>query len=131
METIIVGEFKLTGINKIDIDLVIRKWNHLYWVSEWRGSDWRIVKYRRKDSAITDIKLTISEDQARELIKKLSLISVNSGFRSGFSWYRQQDIDYLNDWRKTKTAKRLRKSLRVPNCKVTCPDCYGSGKVKL
>lgn len=107
METIVVGDFKQTGINEIDIDLVIRKWNHLWWISEWRGEDgnWRIIKYKRKDSPNTEIKLTISEDQARLLIKKQSLVSENGGFRSASSWRRQTDIDYLNAWR---TAKYLK-----------------------
>lgn len=34
MEDIIVGEFKMTGENTINIGLVIRQWNHLWWLSE-------------------------------------------------------------------------------------------------
>jgi len=108
MKTIIKGEFKLTGINKIDIDLVIRKWNHLWWLAEWKGGDWRLIKYLRKDSGITEIKLIISEEQAKELIEKLSLVSENGGFSSAFNWRRQSDIDSLNAWRITKYLNRIK-----------------------
>lgn len=89
---IVLGEFKDTGINKIDVDLVINKWNHLWILTEWQiDNSWRIVKYLRKDSPITKIKITISYKQAQEIIEKLDLKPINSGFSSGFIWRQQKN----------------------------------------
>ena len=100
---IIKGDFKNTGINEIDIDFVVKKWNHLWMLTEWqRDNSWRIIKYIRKDSPITEIKLTISWQQANELAKKLGLISTNTGFRSGFSWRTKKDMIHLDNWRREK-----------------------------
>ena len=90
---IVKGEFKETGINEIDIDLVVSKWNHLWVLTEWeRDNTWRVVKYIRKDSPRTEIKLTISWRQASELVKKLDLKSVYAGFGSGYSWRTKKDM---------------------------------------
>ncbi len=97
------GEFKNTGINEIDIDLVVGKWNHLWLLSEWqRDNSWRIIKYLRKDSGITVIKLTISWQQANEIVRKLNLKPTNTGFTSGYSWRTEKDMIYLDKWRRTK-----------------------------
>ncbi len=97
---IVKGEFKDTGINEIDIDLVVSKWNHLWVITEWqRDNSWRVVKYIRKNSGIADIKLTISCKQANELIKRLNLKPANTLFRSGYSWRNEKDMIYIDDWR--------------------------------
>lgn len=110
MESIIIGEFQMTGANKINVDLVIKKWNHLWWISEWRNEEdhkWRIVKYIRKDSPLTEIKLTMSSEQAKELIDKLGLVEEWCGvFRSGYSWRKQSDVDALEEWRSEKYKKK-------------------------
>lgn len=98
MNGIIVGEFKMTGANTIDVDLVAKQWNHLWMLAEWkRNNSWRIIKYIRKDSPITKIKLTISSQQADELIKRLDLKPVNIGFKSSYSWRRREDMEYLEE----------------------------------
>lgn len=85
MSDIIVGEFKITGIN--DIDKVIKKWNHLYMITEWRiDNSFRLIKYLRKDSPITTLRVIISEHDAKLLIEKLGLKYSNYGFNSGFTW---------------------------------------------
>jgi hypothetical protein len=100
MKNIVLGDFKDTGVNTIDIDLVVSKWNHLWVLIEWeRDNSWRLVKYLRKDSPITNFKLTISPEQAKDLILKLDLISSNSGiFNSGFSWRTKKDMIKLKIW---------------------------------
>lgn len=99
-DSIIVGKFNQTGANTIDIDKVVKRWNHLYWIAEWRGNNsFRLIKFLRKDSGITTIKTTISPEQAKELINKLNLVSSNSGLGSAFSWRREIDIEYLEEWR--------------------------------
>lgn len=89
--------FNITGACEIDVEKVISKWTYLWHISEWRNeeSQWRLIKFIRKDSPNTDLKITISEKQAKELIQKLNLISTNELFKSAFSWRRQTDIDYL------------------------------------
>ncbi len=100
---IIKGDLKNTGVNEIDIDFVVSKWNHLWMLTEWqRDNSWRIIKYIRKDSQITEIKLTISWQQANELVKKLGLISTNTGFGCGFSWRAKKDMIHLDNWRREK-----------------------------
>ena len=54
---ITVGEFKDTGINQIDTDLVISKWSKLWGIYQW-NDEYRIIKHKRKDSPITEIKLS-------------------------------------------------------------------------
>ncbi len=103
---IVKGEFKHTGINEIDIDLVVGKWNHLWMLTEWQvDNSWRIVKFLRKDSPITCIKITISWQQANEIVKKLNLKPSNTGFGSGYSWRTEKDMIYLENWRRKKYAK--------------------------
>ena len=106
MEDIIIGEFKMTGGNTINIDLVVKRWNHLWVIMEWkRDNSFRLIKYVRKDSQMTACKLSLFEKQAKELIKKLNLISTNTGFTSGFSWRRGEDMEHLEEWRCKKLAQ--------------------------
>lgn len=53
---------------------------------------------------MTVCKLTISSEQAKELIDRLNLISENSIFTSGFSWKRKKDRQRLAKWRVKKYA---------------------------
>ena len=102
---IVKGEFKDTGINEVDIDLIVNKWNHLWVLAEWqRDNSWRIIKYIRKDSGITEIKITISCQQANEIVKRLDLKPEQSIFRSGYSWRTEKDMQHLENWRREKYA---------------------------
>lgn len=99
--------FKDVGINEVDVDLAIAQWNHLWCLTEWRrDNSWRIIAYLRKDSPITKLKLTISSEQAQELIQKLNLVGVNSGFASGFTYRTEKDWDSLEDYRREKFSKK-------------------------
>ena len=107
---ITLGDFKDTGENDIDIDLVSSKWNHLWMLTEWKiDNSWRIVKFKRKDSQLTNIKTTISHYSASILIDKIGLTSSNSGFGSGFTWRREEDLEYLDNWRRRKYNKTTKK----------------------
>lgn len=104
----IIVEYKLTGMLEIYIDKVISKWSYLWYLAEWRHDNtWTLIKYLRKDSCITDIKINISEIQAKELIEKLNLISENNIFNSAFSWRRQIDINYINNYNQMKLKNKL------------------------
>ena len=106
MKDIVLNPFRETGINEVYINEVVKNWNHLWFIAEWKRDDsWRLIKCLRKDSPITSIKLTISNIQAKELIEKLNLISENSGFKSSFSWRREKDTEYLENWRREKFNK--------------------------
>jgi hypothetical protein len=75
-----------TGVCTIDVNRTVQKWNSLFWISQWK-SEYRLIKYKQKNSPVTTIKVTISEIQARELIKKLNLIRTpDPVFRSAASW---------------------------------------------
>ncbi len=102
---IVVGEFKQVGVNTIDMDLVVKKWNHLWALYEWCDPDnysCRLIKSVRKDSAMSALKLTISQEQKQELIIKLNLVPEQGSFKSAVTWRRQKDIDYLQQWRLNK-----------------------------
>ena len=81
----IVVEYRDTGALEIYVDKVVKKWNHLWWIAQWKDS-YRLIKYKRKDSPITTIKFTISKKQAHELIGQLDLKSEPGGIGSATSW---------------------------------------------
>jgi len=85
---ILKGEFKETGGNEIDIDVVIEHWNHLWFISERRQKDeWKLIKQLRKDSNLIKLRLTIFPNQANELIKRLDLKPDKSTiFKNTYSW---------------------------------------------
>jgi len=77
----IIVKFKLTGPIEVKVDKIITNWSHLWFIMESKGAEgvsWRLVKYIRKNSPIADFKFTISENQAKEIIEKLSLIPEHS-----------------------------------------------------
>ena len=75
-----------TGICTIDIDRCIKKWNSLFWISQWKD-EYRLIKYKQKNSPVTTIKVTISEAQVKELTERLGLIrTADTTFRSAASW---------------------------------------------
>ena len=85
MKNIII-KFNETGSCEIDVDRAIKKWNHLWRISQWHEK-YTLVKYVRKDSPITQFKVTILEFQAMQLIKELGLIQYKSDiFRNGSTW---------------------------------------------
>ena len=86
IEDVVVKEFNDTGICAVDVDMAVKKWNHLWSLSQWKDT-FRLVKMLRKDSDIRDLKVEISNEQAEELIKRMSLVQIQSGvFNSGSTW---------------------------------------------
>ena len=76
LNKIIVWEFKHTWEQEINIDLVIEKWSHLWYISVTNFSqkeNFKLIKILRKDSKIRDIKFTISKKQALDVVKQLNL----------------------------------------------------------
>lgn len=105
MKTIVKEDFNSVGINVIDTDLVLKKWNHLWWISQWKD-EYRLIKNVRIDSGLTNTKLTISSVQAEYLIKKLDLQRTQSFFRSGASWRREEDSIKISEYHRQRDLKR-------------------------
>lgn len=92
----LITEYQLTGPCQIDVDTACEKWNHLWVLLEWRANDsWRLVKHLRKDSPITQVKVSISRDQAKEIRDRLGLVGVQTAFKSGVSYRRKTDWKML------------------------------------
>ena len=103
----ITVNFKEVGPNEIYIDKAIKRWNHLWYISQYHD-EYRLIKYVRKDSPNTALKLTLYTEQAKDLIKQLNLIQTkDTTFVQASSWRRQEDMDYLNNWRNNR-FKELR-----------------------
>ena len=82
----IVTEFNDTGVCRIDTEKVAAKWNRLWRISLWKDK-FTLIKYKRKDSPISTLKVEISKDQAMILSDKLNLIRERSTvFNSGATW---------------------------------------------
>lgn len=82
----IVTEFNDTGICRIDTETAVKKWNNLWRISQWKEK-FTLIKYKRKDSPITTLKVQISKEQAMILSDRLGLIRErSSAFNSGATW---------------------------------------------
>lgn len=108
----IVGEFQMTGPNNVNIDLLVKDWNYLWFISQWGNEpedvpNFRLIKYIRYDSPNVDFKSTISNEQAKELITKLGLVRVQSIFASGSSWRRPSDESILELKRSKKYKSKI------------------------
>lgn len=81
----VITKYADTGDCEIDCDVVEKLWGKLWLLSQWK-EEFRLVKFCRKDSPNTGIKITISNAQANELISRLSLVSTQGAFPSGQTW---------------------------------------------
>ena len=86
----VVTNFQSTGNCEIDVDLVVNKWNHTWWIAQWKDT-YRLIKFLRMGTASTRIKVGISEQQAKELIEKLNLDSEGGGFTSATTWRQSEE----------------------------------------
>lgn len=80
----ITKTFNDTVICEIYIERVIEKWNHLWFISRWH-EEYTLCKQLRINSKIMQIKMQISEHQAKELIEKLHL-SCNKSLCFNNAW---------------------------------------------
>lgn len=82
----VVTDYRETGCCLVDCDVVEKLWSGLWVINQWKD-EFRLVKYKRKDSPNTSIKVTISEFQAREIISRLCLVGTqNTTFRAAVTW---------------------------------------------
>lgn len=63
---------KMNGECRINTDLVVSNWGILWSIIQW-GDSFHLVKHRRKDSVLTDVKMPIVPEHARALIDRLRL----------------------------------------------------------
>jgi hypothetical protein len=81
-----ITKFNETGICEIDVDILVKKWNDLFSISQWHD-EYRLIKLKKKNITENKIKITISEDQFFELKRKLNLYQFRSTlFRNGSTW---------------------------------------------
>ncbi len=89
----VVTDFQSTGNCGFDIDLVVKKWNHTWFISQW-SNEYTLCKFTRMGTPCMRFKFRISDEDANELIERLNLSREQSGvFRSGGTW-RQEDVYY-------------------------------------
>lgn len=77
-EKIIIGNLKLTGKNKINVDAVCGLWDSLWLISEWtyflkNRKGYMLLKHKSKYSSEYEFKTAILNPQAKEVIKRLNL----------------------------------------------------------
>ena len=82
-----IKDYKIAG--ELVIDEVIKKWNKNTRIYQWHNK-YRLVKFLRKNSSKAKLKVSISEEQAREIIQKLNLKSVkDSLFNYAWIWIKE------------------------------------------
>lgn len=101
-----ITKYSQTGICEIDIYFVMQKWNPLWVLYEFRSDNtWRLVRYRRKDSSKTILKIGISEADARTIIEKLEM-KERMMFVDTYCYRPEKDMEYLKEWRMNKFAPK-------------------------
>lgn len=90
----VIKSYSRTGICVVDVEYLIKKWNHLYWIAQWENT-YRLIKMVRKDSPMSQVKVTISEEQAKELIKILGLEPNSSLFKSATTWKKPNNTKHI------------------------------------
>lgn len=99
----IIIDYQMTGDCQIDVDLVVKKWNHTWAIYQWEDR-YRLIKHVRLGTPNTRIKVQIPVEQAKELIERLNLDGENGGFISSTTW-RQSEIY----WKKLREYNSKRK----------------------
>ena len=76
-----------TGPCEIDVQAVVDRWDDTWFLSQWKMHEFRLVHGDAPVSDIIRLKVTISEEQAKELIAELNLKSERSPvFASAATW---------------------------------------------
>jgi hypothetical protein len=89
-DSVVVGELHETGINRVDIEKLCKKWNHLWSISQI-SDKYILVKRVRKDSALIHFRTNISAAQACELIDRMKLSCTPCGIFNNASTWRLSD----------------------------------------
>lgn len=84
----LITRFNDTGECEVDVKEVIKKWNHLFLISQWKEEYTLLHQNKRATNFTkTDLKVKISKRQAKEIIVELNLMPIQSPiFNSAKTW---------------------------------------------
>jgi len=91
-----ISEFQQSGISTLDMNLVLKNWNDMFFISTWKNEDGEkytfVIKGKRKNTILC--KTQISKEQTNEIVLKMKLIHVkDSSFISAGCYYTKSFID--------------------------------------
>lgn len=92
MESSYIKKYELTDECELDIDAVVKVWDNRFFINQYNSpvsnkSEYRLIEYVKEFEEPTKTKVSISEKQAKEIISRLNLISIqDSFFHNNFSW---------------------------------------------
>ena len=89
--SLIDGDFVDCGINKVKVDVVCKKWDARFFITSWHDNDFRLIATRKNGKRYL-LKLTISKEQAFEIINKLKLECIPSYTFKKAKTYRSGDL---------------------------------------
>lgn len=96
MKNDVIAHYQLTGICQLDIEKVVKQWdkNTCLFQSTTKSDYYELLHYNKKAQNFTktDIKITISGDQAKELINQLDLVYRAGGFGAHKFWRKKEHI---------------------------------------
>jgi glucan phosphorylase len=84
----LITEFNETGICKVDVKKVSKKWNNKMGVSQY-GDEFYLEKFRRGESRA---KVKISKEQALGIIKEANLLPIRDSFFKRATSYKRADF---------------------------------------
>jgi hypothetical protein len=76
----IVLKFEFAGPCEVDVAAVVAAWNDQWFISQWQN-DYRLIG--------PELKVSITKQQAKEIIVELDLMPTQSLFRSGKTWRKE------------------------------------------
>lgn len=84
----IVTKFEIVGECDVNVAEVVKQWDEHWCISQWKD-EYRLCHHNRNADNFTrtDLKITISKQQAKEIIVELDLVPEPSPvFVSGKTW---------------------------------------------
>lgn len=85
----LIIEFNTTGPCKVDVDKVVAGWSNEFSISRWHD-DYRLIEGNSEDCA----KVTITQEQAQEIISKANLLQIKDAlFKNGSTYRSKENIE--------------------------------------
>lgn len=95
----LVTEYQETGPCVLNIDLIEKTWDHRFVLYEYQNQ-FEFTKFTRRGSSCREIKCTISNEQAQEIIGRLKL--ERSRVSPALGSWRKEGMSELDMHRKSK-----------------------------
>jgi len=92
----LVQEFNMTGPCVLNIDELIKSWDHRYVLYEYNVGEkttYRFIKFLRRGSEYTEVKCDISNAHAIDIIFKLNLERTQTSWRTTGKWMKHGQTD--------------------------------------